>query len=445
MQSIGILLAKFQEEFGVNVEDLSVIPSVTSVGGVLGTLLFGRICDQAGRKLGYHLSLSMCVLFGFLSSFAGSVHMYAAFRFLMGVGYGGNVVSAATLLIESTPTAWRGFFAALTSFAFTFGGLFISLFSWAFMDRLGWAHVVRVTSLIGFPVVVFLFFMPGSPRFYIAKGRFHEAVAVVERVARTNGKEMPPFFTTENLRGQLQSSDLNEDIPKVQAPRGFLSTLLRTSQGATLVVLMFIWFTNSFGLAIFFFLPLELEKRFPEVQRAEYKVSTALSLGGIFGSFVVTYLSTRMRRIIEMRMGLFILTTCVFSLSISTSFPLDFAILMVNHVGMSIVFHSLYTFTPESFQTSVRVRAFSFCHVAHRIAPIVAPFLAARLTEISFALCAKVFSSFWVFAAISTCFLNRETMDLPLREDFSSDEKDVKYIEVDQLREKEENNDLAED
>lgn len=166
MNVVSLILAEFAEKWGADEEELSVIPSVTAAGMMIGTLIFGRLSDVWGRKRVYHLSLSMCVFFGFVSSFARSVNAFAATRLLLGIGYGGNMVSSTTLLIESTPTQYRGFFSALTSYSFTLGGLAVVLLSWGAMDAWGWEWVVRATSLVGAPVCVALFFMPGSVYVY---------------------------------------------------------------------------------------------------------------------------------------------------------------------------------------------------------------------------------------------------------------------------------------
>jgi len=137
LQLVGVLMARFELEWHAGAQELALIPSMTSFGGMVGVLVFGLLADTYGRKFSYHVSFTICSVFSFLSSFATSVSAYAVLRFGMGLGYGAHMISAATLLIESSPTAWRGYFIALTSIALHVGGLFASLFAWAFMDTLG--------------------------------------------------------------------------------------------------------------------------------------------------------------------------------------------------------------------------------------------------------------------------------------------------------------------
>ena len=159
MNMLGLLLPKFQQVWGVGDEDLSVIASFTGIGMIIGVLIFGRLSDIIGRKKVFHMCLTGCVIFGFLSSYTNSVMSFATMRLFLGFAYGGNTVSAATLLIESVPTAWRGFFSAMVSFAFTFGYIMVVLLAWAVMEPWGWQWLVRLVALMGIPAVFLLNFV----------------------------------------------------------------------------------------------------------------------------------------------------------------------------------------------------------------------------------------------------------------------------------------------
>lgn len=428
MSILSLLLAKFPDLWHVPETDLSVIPSMTAIGMVAGTLVFGRLSDVIGRKVVYHVSLSCCILFGYISSYASSIMVFAVLRMFTGFGYGGNLVSAATLLLESTPTQYRGFFSALTTFSFTLGGLFISGFSWLFMDSWGWESIVRITSLLGLPVCIILFYMPGSVRFYIMNQRYEEAVRVVERIARVNGKPTPKCFSVQRLEGVHVEEDEDSDGGPISAPGGIqarkpwyvrlgVSMFCDWRVMSALLPLMAIWFLNSFAYSLFSFLPLELKKRFLDVDKVPYKIAMALGVGSLCGSFVVTCLSTRMKRLTELRLGLCIVASCTLLISqLESSFIMVCGMLVCSHVGISIIYHALYTYTPETFPTSVRVTAFSTCHLSHRLAPIIAPFGVTALTARSFALAATCYASLWYVATAVSFLLFRETLNQPMVE-----------------------------
>jgi len=272
---------------------------------------------------------------------------------------------------------------------------------------------VRIISMLGFPVVVLFCFLPASARFLIAQCRFSDAVLAVQLIARVNGTSIPEHFTVENLQ-QAGPSTLFEKVPK----ESFVQ-ILRSNQGFTLGVLLLVWFMNSFTLSVLSFIPMEFEKRFPAVEGSAYKASVALALGGFLGSFIVTFLSSRLNRIFELRVGLAILTVFICTISLQFS-PVSTLLggLMLVHVGMSITFHSQYTFTPESFSTGVRVTAFASCNFINRAGSMIGSFAFASLMDSwSFQVAIRAFSTLWILAAAATLPLTRETKDMPFVEE----------------------------
>lgn len=436
MNMLGLLLPKFEQVWGVEDEDLSVIASFTGIGMIIGVLIFGRLSDIIGRKKVFHMCLTGCVIFGFLSSYTNSVMSFATMRLFLGLAYGGNTVSAATLLIESVPTAWRGFFSAMVSFAFTFGYILVVLLAWAVMEPWGWQWLVRLVALMGIPAVFLLNFVPESVRFCVLRKDYHQCVFVIERIAYHNRVPVPPYFTYERLAGtsapaennntrlhQARASTSSEASIKLLDERFSFRKTFRTfakiARTPPLIPLMCLWFLNSFGQNIVIFLPLELKKRFPDVKDSTYKVSLALSIGAFIGSCVVLFLSSRVRRKTELRLGLAIMGTMVLIIThLHSAFGLVILFLMFEHIGMSIIYHGLYTYTPEVFSTAVRVTCFSVCQTCHRLAPVVAPFLVANLAEQSFALLGTVFSGIFFFAFLLASFgLKKETFGTTLVEE----------------------------
>uniref|UniRef100_A0A7S2WAX7 Major facilitator superfamily (MFS) profile domain-containing protein n=1 Tax=Mucochytrium quahogii TaxID=96639 RepID=A0A7S2WAX7_9STRA len=424
MNILSLLYPQFIRHWHVKKTELSIIPSMTGIGMMIGTFGFGRLSDVIGRKLVYQISLSLCVFFGFICSYATNVNQFAFMRLFLGLGYGGNVVSSATLLIESSPTPYRGLFSALTSYAFTLGMLFVVGLSWAVMESWGWESVVRIVSIVGFPVLLALFFLPGSTRFYIIQGKYDTAVATVERIARMNNQPSPTFFTVENL-------GLPEPVVVVAKECCTVSDAFRGESGRSLIPLVAIWFFNSFSMGIIPFLPLQLKDRFPDINDAQYKIALALSIGGVVGSLFVTVLSTRMNRISEMRLGFSILMLGVPTVAfLQSSFWLVCLVLIFVHCGISTVYHSLYTYTPEVFPTKIRVTAFSFCQLSHRLAPVIAPFAVTALSQISFNTCAMAFAAIWALAMVVTLSLVKETFNRALVEEAGLDHEDIEYTHV---------------
>lgn len=437
MNMLGILLPRFEQVWNVQDTDLSIIGSFTGIGMIFGVLIFGRLSDVIGRKKVFHICLTGCVVMGFLSSYANGVTSFAIMRLFLGFMYGGNTVSAATLLIESVPTAWRGFFSAMVSFAFTFGYIMVVLLAWAVMDPLGWQWLVRIVAFFGIPAVFALNFVPESVRFCILKKDYEQCVRIIHRISYHNRVQVPPYFTLKRLAGTRapsQSEISNNADPVNEAehvPMKFLNerfafrkvfgSVVRIACRPPLIPLMLVWFFNSFGQNIIIFLPLELKKVYPGVKDSTYKVALALGVGSFIGSCVVLFLSSRVKRRTEIRLGLSVLGCCLFIVThTKQAFGLVIMTLIINHIGQSIIFHGLYTYTPEVFPTPIRVTCFSICQMSHRMAPVLAPYLYLFLAEKSFPLSGTIFASIFLLAFLVATFgVRRETFGASLVEDSS--------------------------
>lgn len=57
-----------------------------------------------------------------------------------------------------------------------------------------WFHLSLVTSVPFLLYFLYIFIMPESPRWLLAKGKLEEALKILETMARVNGKEFPESF-----------------------------------------------------------------------------------------------------------------------------------------------------------------------------------------------------------------------------------------------------------
>ncbi|KAA3484424.1 putative inorganic phosphate transporter 1-9 [Gossypium australe] len=97
---------------------VSTLVSIALLGTAVGQLMFGRLGDRAGRRRVYGLSLGMMVLSSLACGFSicktrNCVLMSLGFfRFLLGVGIGGDYPLSATIMSEFANKKTRGAFIA---------------------------------------------------------------------------------------------------------------------------------------------------------------------------------------------------------------------------------------------------------------------------------------------------------------------------------------------
>ncbi|MEB3245892.1 MAG: MFS transporter [Vampirovibrionales bacterium] len=118
------------------------VTAIFLIGWTLGGVLFGWIGDKYGRVKAMMGSILLYSLFTGLCSVAQSWEQLAAFRFLTGLGIGGELVSIATFLTEVWPAKSRAIIIGLliTSYqagVFLAGGIHYAIGDWRLTFLLG--------------------------------------------------------------------------------------------------------------------------------------------------------------------------------------------------------------------------------------------------------------------------------------------------------------------
>ncbi len=105
--SLGPVLQD-KRTLGLTVQDVGTVASVYVVGAVTGALFFGWLTDRVGRKLIFNVTLGIYVTGVLLSAFAWDFWSFAAFRFITGLGIGGEYAAINSAIDELIPARIRG-------------------------------------------------------------------------------------------------------------------------------------------------------------------------------------------------------------------------------------------------------------------------------------------------------------------------------------------------
>lgn len=161
---------------------IGLYPLAGITGTVLGSLIWGWIGDNIGRRASILLSAIIFVA----TSTCGTMTEYwmnLITCFIMGLGVGGMLPIAFALMSETIPKRHRGWAMVLVGSDIAGAYVIVSWLSstWASPDHFGW----RFLWLVGLPSGLFLLalnrWIPESPRFLILQGRHDEASAVMDR------------------------------------------------------------------------------------------------------------------------------------------------------------------------------------------------------------------------------------------------------------------------
>src|SRR4051794_35864139 len=134
----ALVLAHIMRDLGMSKATAGALGTLTLLASGVGGVLFGFIADRIGRKRALMLSILTYSIFSFASGLATSVKMLAAFRFVLGLGMGGEWNTGATLVAETWPTELRAKAIAVVQSSWAIGyaaaavvsGIVLKYFDW---------------------------------------------------------------------------------------------------------------------------------------------------------------------------------------------------------------------------------------------------------------------------------------------------------------------------
>jgi ACS family hexuronate transporter-like MFS transporter len=173
-QVIGLLKDNLSQEFNWSETDYSNIVMAFSAAYALGYLLFGRIIDFVGTKLGYSISVVLWSVAAMAHAWARSTGGFVVARTALGLSEGGNFPAAIKAVSEWFPKKERAFATGLfnsgTNVAAMAGP---PLIAWIYTSY-GWEQAFLWTGAIGFLWLIFwhIFYDIPSKRKHLRKTEF---------------------------------------------------------------------------------------------------------------------------------------------------------------------------------------------------------------------------------------------------------------------------------
>lgn len=186
------------------------------VGQVTGALVFGQLTDRFGRKLLFLLTLALYLTGTFLSGVAWGFGSFAFFRFVAGLGIGGEYAAVNSAIDELIPARVRGHVDLGVNGTNWLGvgmgaALSMVVLNPAFVpERLGWRAAFTVGALLGLVILFLRRHLPESPRWLLTHGREKEADDIVRSIEQHVGNA---------------KTDAKETRVRVTGPVGFLAVL----------------------------------------------------------------------------------------------------------------------------------------------------------------------------------------------------------------------------
>lgn len=166
---LSFILAALQKEWGLTAEQMGWIGSVNSIGMAVGALVFGLLADRIGRKQVFIITLLLFSIGSGLSAFATTLTVFLILRFFIGMGLGGELPVASTLVSESVPAHERGKVVVLLESFWAGGWLLAALISFFIIPTYGWQMALILGALPALYAIYLRINLPDSQKFIAVK------------------------------------------------------------------------------------------------------------------------------------------------------------------------------------------------------------------------------------------------------------------------------------
>jgi len=191
---IAFAMPELVTQWNLSPTQVGLILSAGYVGQIFGALGFGQLAEKIGRLPTLLITIVLFVSMDTACLFAWSAASMMLFRFLQGIGTGGEVPVASAYINEFIGAKKRGRFFLLYELIFPIGLMFAGIAGYFLVPAFGWKALFIVGLVPAIAMIPLRVLMPESPRWLASRGRIDKAdkvVSMLENEAVKQGKPLP--------------------------------------------------------------------------------------------------------------------------------------------------------------------------------------------------------------------------------------------------------------
>ena len=150
---ISFAMSMIIAEFHIDLATGGLISSITNLGMLVGGVIFGILADKFGRVKVFTYTILLFAVGTALTGLASNIEQVYLFRFIAGIGAGGEYGIGMALVAEAWPKKKQGRASSYVSVGAQFGVILAALLSAMILPSWGW----RGLFFIGVIPVIFAF------------------------------------------------------------------------------------------------------------------------------------------------------------------------------------------------------------------------------------------------------------------------------------------------
>lgn len=150
---ISFAMTMIIAEFHIDLATGGLISSITNIGMLIGGILFGVLADKYGRVKVFTYTVLLFAVGTALTGLATNIEQVYLFRFIAGLGAGGEYGIGMALVAEAWPKNKQGRASSYVSVGAQYGVILAALLSAVILPTLGW----RALFFVGVVPVILAF------------------------------------------------------------------------------------------------------------------------------------------------------------------------------------------------------------------------------------------------------------------------------------------------
>ncbi|MED0968228.1 MFS transporter [Bacillus paramycoides] len=364
---LSFVIVALQKDWGLSTQEMGWIGSINSIGMAVGALVFGILSDKIGRKSVFIITLLLFSIGSGLTALTTTLAMFLVLRFLIGMGLGGELPVASTLVSESVEAHERGKIVVLLESFWAGGWLIAALISYFVIPKYGWEVAMVLSAVPALYALYLRWNLPDSPQFEKVEKR----PSVIENIKSV-------------WSGEYRKAT---------------------------IMLWILWFCVVFSYyGMFLWLPsVMVLKGFSLIKSFQYVL--IMTLAQLPGYFTAAWFIERLGR-------KFVLVTYLIGTACSAYvFGIADSLTALIVAGMLLSFFNLgawgalYAYTPEQYPTVIRGTGAGMAAAFGRIGGILGPLLVGYLvaSQASLSLIFTIFCGSILIGALAVVILGQET------------------------------------
>ncbi|CAF1209342.1 unnamed protein product [Adineta ricciae] len=407
-------------------------PSVTQIqiatlttgvfaGMMIGAFIFGILADRYGRRRVIFTSAVLNTVFGVATALAPNYYWILMARVLVGFALSG-ASQGSTLMLEYLPSSSRATITIVIELFWSLGSIFEYLMAMVVVPTYGWRILTGLSALPITIVAICMYFVPESPRFYVASGHSEKAERILKVIAFTNNRTLPP--------GKLRDINARDEC-------GSVKQLFHSNYKRTSFLLAFMWMTvamSYYGLILINTSIMTLIKHDPQsiasndttnssshckmLTTEDYKSLIFTTIGEMFGIPLLLIFLRYFGRRTTCAINYFCSSLC-FLLFVFNTHTNPWAVDVITFVARMFInaqFGLIYLYTMEVYPTVIRAIAVGCASSMSRIGAMITPYLAQVLIKKTFHGTIAVYVIATALAAFCSILLPIETRGRELKQ-----------------------------